>query len=269
VSKQINQIKRNPSYIYEEATHENAAEAESMAYELLLQRVNEYIASKGRLKNAENVIIKDIKQKGEALSMMRGTMYRVFVYVQKRDIEGVGNTTVINNGSGTSVSISDSPQTLVDVQSQTPISDDDAIEAQPSQIAQDAPQTAAKENPAADETAPVPAPTNVDNSPKEKVESPLSGWQKNAIESLLDCADVTAVRAKLNRLKAEYKVKRYGTADKCTSPDASWWAIFDNSGKLVTILGPATPQRINYKNMQYTALSEFKGMNALWFNLSK
>ena len=30
----------NPLYIYEEATHENAAEAESMAYELLLQRVN-------------------------------------------------------------------------------------------------------------------------------------------------------------------------------------------------------------------------------------
>lgn len=255
VSKQINNIKRNPLYIYEEATHENAAEAESMAYELLLQRVNEYIASKGKLKNAKNVLVKDIKQKGEVLSMMRGTMYRVFVYVLKSDIEGVTNTTVINSGSGTTVTVADGATSLVDVQQVNPL---------PQTTQSEVENKHAGRMPAIQSVV-----EDKDAGKRSAVQSPLTGWKQEAIETLLQCKDVAAVRARLNRMKAEYKVKRYGNADNCPAVSESWWAIFDGDGSLVTILGPETTQRIDYKTMQYSSLNNFKGMNALWFNLAK
>lgn len=255
VTKQINNIKRNPQYLYEEATHENAAEAESMAYELLFQRVNDYVASRGKLKNAKNVVVKDIKQKGEVLSMMRGTMYRVFVYVLKSDIEGVTNTTVINSGSGTTVTVADGATSLVDVQQVNPLPQT----TQPKVENKDAGKMPAVQSVAEDKDA----------GRMPAVQSPLTGWKQEAIERLLECKDVAAVRARLNRMKAEYKVKRYGSADNCPSVSESWWAIFDGNGNLVTILGPGTRERIDYKTMQYSSLDSFKGMNALWFNLAK
>ena len=120
VSKQINQIKRNTQYVYSEATMENESDAMEMAYELLIEQVQEYVASKKKLNSSENILIKDIKTKSESISMMRGTMHRVFVYVKKSDIEGVVNTTVINSDSGVTIKVSDSPATIVDIQQTTP-----------------------------------------------------------------------------------------------------------------------------------------------------
>lgn len=239
-SKQINQIKRSPLYLYAEATMESEEEAQSVAYELLLQQVQEYIASSKSLSAADNVLIKDVKTKGEELTMMRGEMHRVFVYVKKYDIEAVSNTVAVNNTTGTAVNV---PAQGVTTSTSTPLPTVKNT-AQPTQ-------------PAAQQSS------------GAKVESPLTGWQQMAMVSLLECPDMTAVRARLNRLKAEYKVKRYGTADNCPNANEAFWAIFDGNGKLVTILGPGTTQRIEYRNMQYSSLNAYKGMNALWFNFAK
>ncbi|MBO7100809.1 MAG: hypothetical protein J6V98_02155 [Bacteroidales bacterium] len=250
-SKQINQIKRSPLYLYAEATMESEEEAQSVAYELLLQQVQEYIASSQMLSAADNVLIKDVKTKGESLSMMRGEMHRVFVYVKKYDIEAVTNTVAVNNNTNTAVNLpaqgmtNTTQSTSMPTVTETPAPAPKASQTQPQQ----------QQQPAATTTG--------------KVESPLTGWQQMAMVSLLECPDMTSVRAKLNRLKAEYKIKRYGNADNCPSAADAYWAIFDSNGKLVTILGPGTTQRIDYKNMQYSSLSEYKGMNALWFNLAK
>lgn len=250
-SKQINQIKRSPLYLYAEATMESEEEAQSVAYELLLQQVQEYIASSQMLSAADNVLIKDVKTKGESLSMMRGEMHRVFVYVKKYDIEAVTNTVAVNNNTNTAVNLpaqgmtNTTQSTSMPTVTETPAPAPKASQTQPQQ----------QQQPAATTTS--------------KVESPLTGWQQMAMVSLLECPDMTSVRAKLNRLKAEYKIKRYGNADNCPSAADAYWAIFDSNGKLVTILGPGTTQRIDYKNMQYSSLSEYKGMNALWFNLAK
>ena len=247
-SKQINQIKRSPLYLYAEATMESEAEAQSVAYELLLQQVQEYIASSKSLSAADNVLIKDVKTKGESLSMMRGEMHRVFVYVKKYDIEAVSNTVAVNNNTNTAVNLPAQGPTTTTQSTPVPTVTETPAPAQPATQQQ-------QQQPATTTTG--------------KVESPLTGWQQMAMVSLLECPDMTSVRAKLNRLKAEYKIKRYGNADNCPSAADAYWAIFDGSGKLVTILGPGTSQRIDYKNMQYSSLSEYKGMNALWFNLAK
>lgn len=245
-SKQINQIKRSPLYLYAEATMESEEEAQSVAYELLLQQVQEYIASSKSLSAADNVLIKDVKTKGEELTMMRGEMHRVFVYVKKYDIEAVSNTVAVNNNTGTAVNVP--ANNAATASTATPL---------PTVTNTPAAQTTQAAQPAQQQPS------------GAKVESPLTGWQQMALVSLLECADMTAVRARLNRLKAEYKVKRYGTADNCPNANEAFWAIFDGNGKLVTILGPGTTQRIEYRNMQYSSLNAYKGMNALWFNFAK
>ena len=292
VTKQINQIKRNPLYLYSEATMESEEEARSVAYELLMQQMQEYISSKRSLSQAENVLIKDIKSNGESLSMRRGTMYRVFVYVKKNDIEGVENTTVINGSTGATITINDenAPSAPSKLKSENAASTNTGVNnptgvnigaTTPAQTeATPAPRQVAPEtNPSTDGLSVQSSHSSgqaVEDSPhtsvpkgNERVKPPLSGWKLQAVYSLMECTDVTAVRAQLNRLKSEYKVKRYGQADNCSSPEDAFWIIFDKDGRLVTILGTGKEQRVDYGTMTYSSLDAYRGMNALWFTLTK
>ena len=85
-TKQINSIKRNNQYIYAEATMATESEAYQVAEELLTVYINDYVEDKKKLSKAENIIIKDIASNCDKIHMMRGEMYRVFVYVTKSDI---------------------------------------------------------------------------------------------------------------------------------------------------------------------------------------
>ena len=306
VAKQINQIKRNSSYLYSEATMASEAEAQNVAYELLMEQVKEYISSKRNLSSADNVLLKDIKSKGQSMSMPRGEMHRVFVYVKKSDIEGVGNTTVINSESGVTVTIADNSSTEVGVKPGSPVNTDksqasvathsieypshsrveDSRAVSPSiAAAEKAERTLQKPtNPQVEENKATKPSTSTTRPAKQRASiqhstmdekmqpmasNPLTGWQKNAIETLLECTDITAMRANLNRMKAEYVIKRYGTVENCKNKDQVYWAVFGSDGKLVTILGPGSTQRFSFKSGQYSTLEEYGGYDALWFSLSK
>lgn len=260
-SKEINAIKRNPLYMYSEATMDSEAEAREVADELLMQQVREYIESKRKLNQADNVLIKDIKSKSESLSMMRGSMHRVFVYVKKSDIEGVNNTTVINTGSGTTITVTDSPASIVEVQAVPQSTPPPIIE----EVREERTSLPQADSQLVKEAIIDPS----DVAVPETVESPLKGWQQEAVNTLLECQDINAVKARLNRMKAEYKVKRHGTAANCPAPNEVFWAFFDAGGHLITILGPGTQGHIDYRTMQLSSTDAYKNMNALWFNLAK
>ena len=285
-SKEINNIKRNQMYLYSESTMATEAEARDVANELLMKQIEEYIATKRKLTNADNVLIKNISTKSESMTMMRGTMYRVFVYVKKSDIEGVNNTTVINAKSGTTISVNDKPSNSNNVPATTVSTENATIDIPESEIAvemepdevvdTDIPVVANTVQPTIEaektpvvETTPVPTPKEPVTQSADKAEPSLSGWKQDAINSLLKCADLASFRARLNRLKAEYKIKNYGTVDRCPSVANSFWAIFDEKGKLVTILGSGQTERIDYRTMTKSSLEAHKGMNALWFNFAK
>lgn len=97
-SKTINSIKRDNSYLYEEATAKNADEAYQSASGLLKRRIEEYVAEEKKLRTAENIIIKDMKSCTEQIQMQRGDMTRVFLYVKKKDIlPAEANVSVMHN----------------------------------------------------------------------------------------------------------------------------------------------------------------------------
>lgn len=254
-SKEINKIKRSTSYLYAEATMETEQDAYDVAYELLVQQINEYIASKRKLSKAPNVLVKDLKSKSDSLTMMRGEMHRVFIYVKKSDIEGVDN--FVN------LALDEEPQAVEEPIVEAPAEEEKVIAVNPpveEKVVAKLP--VVKEEVAAE--PPMPKPVAA-----EKVANPLPTWQQEAIGQLLESSDIAAFRAKLNRLKAEYKVKRFGTPDKCPSVANSFWAIFDAGGKLVTILGPGEGVRIDYRVMQHSSLDVYKGRTALWFTFAK
>lgn len=243
-SKQINMIKRNPAYLYAEATMETPDKALEVARELLMQQVQEYIGERLRFNQAKDVLVKNVNAKSESLSMMRGPMYRMFVYVQKIDIEAVDNVTAINTETSTSTVVIDQPVPPVAAPEETP--DEVYIE----DLYYDEPVIEIEVN-----------------HGESVTDTGLPIWKQQAIGDLLECADVTAVKAKLNRMKAEYKVKKYGTPNNCPNVNEAYWVFFNADGSVNTVVGNGT-ERINFRNMQYTTLDNYKGMNAIWFNFA-
>lgn len=287
VSKQINQIKRNPLYIYSEATMATEEEAREVACEMLLKQVKEYAESKKYLVTADNILIKDIKTKSESLMMRRGTMYRVFVYVSKIDIEPVNNVTNINSSTGTTISTNNvvtkvtnakptveqkqkEPETVKKKENVVSKKKKEDYFSKTKKV-----EPAVKSEPATVKSEPVVANEKKEINTTKEIETMnihsgnLPKWQQQAIESLLTCANVSEIINKLNRLKAEYKISGYGTADKCRSVASSYWIIFDSDGRLVTILGMGETERLDYSSEQTSSLEKYRGMNALWFNFAK
>lgn len=248
-SKQINMIKRNPAFLYAEATMETADEALEVARELLMQQVQEYIGEKIRFNQAKDVLVKNVNAKSESVSMMRGPMCRMFVYVKKSDIEAVDNATAINTETNTSKVVVDQPTPPVPAPVVEPEEDYEE------EYVEDY-----------DDTHVIVIYEESQN--KSVTDTGLPVWKQQAIEDLLECADVAAVKAKLNRMKAEYKVKKYGTPNNCPNINEAFWVFFNTDGSVNTVVGNGV-ERINFRNMQYTTLDNYKGMNALWFNFAK
>lgn len=272
ISKQINQIKRNPLYLYSEATMTTEDEAHKVACEMLLQQVKEYIASRKTLTGTDNILIKDIKTKSESLMMRRGAMYRVFVYVSKIDIEAVDNVTTINISTGTTTSTNKVVSKVTEVESSVESKQKEYKKAEKDEnvVPNRKVVSETKKEPTVvveDEKTQATHLTEVISANMQSTH--LSKWQQQAIEILLGCDDLFSIQSKLSRLKSEYKISRYGTPDKCRSVEKSYWIIFDDDGKLITILGEGKNERVDYSSMQTSSLEKYKGMNALWFNFAK
>ncbi|MCD7898468.1 MAG: ApaG domain-containing protein [Bacteroides sp.] len=119
----------------------------------------------------------------------------------------------------------------------------------------------------------VPEPSEIDEPSGEDVSDETLklnvAWQQAVIDELLATSSLTEVKAMLNRLKAEYKVKRYGNYNECNNPATCFWLIIDGNGSVQTVLGPGVDQRANFKTLQYDSLKNYSGSNAIWFTLSK
>lgn len=96
-SKKINKIKRNTQYLYAEATMKDSQEAYDVALELLNGYIDEYVKSKKKYEDSNNIIIKNVGSKLERIQMKRGQLTRIFLYVKKSDIIPADNSTIREN----------------------------------------------------------------------------------------------------------------------------------------------------------------------------
>ena len=92
--RKINTIKKSSSYIYAEATLDNEQDALDLAQELLYQRINEYIATKKKFKDAKEAVVINQNYASEQIKLPRGNMFRAFMYVKKSDVIPTENAVV-------------------------------------------------------------------------------------------------------------------------------------------------------------------------------
>lgn len=101
----------------------------------------------------------------------------------------------------------------------------------------------------------------------------LVEWQQEALDDMLKKSNLQEVINSLNRMKVDYKVKRFGTYNECKNIAECFWIILENDAdkSLVTILGSGTSNRFNFRTRQYDSLDNYfgKGKGAVWFEFSK
>ena len=69
----ITKVKRSPgTYVYAEATCRTEEEAKSIAEDVFLQNINEYVASQKKLRGANNIVVNNQKGLQQAVTMARG-----------------------------------------------------------------------------------------------------------------------------------------------------------------------------------------------------
>lgn len=229
--QEINAIKRNNSCIYAEATLPTEQEANELAQELLVKYIEDYL-KEDTLKGAyTNFVVKDIIGKREKLSMKRGEMVRVFLYVKKEDIIPAKNLMTLQKEEPKHANEKDSHKS----------SKMKAKEEK--KDAQSLPTT----------TKPIITPINQPSS--VIMELMKSSSAEDALETLA-------------RLKAEYKVKRYGSYGECKDISAVYWLILGEDNTLCAILDKGENKRIDFMTNTYTSLKAYSGKSAIWFTLS-
>ena len=261
VSKQINDIKRSKDYISAEATLDTQEQAYALAEELLSKQIEEYVSEEKNLRNAANVIVKDVAGKAERLQMSRGSMTRVFLYVKKSDVIAADNTRVLVQPKNAASAKTEKNTTVVNKETpkkETPVK---KVE-QTAKTTSDATVEPAKVEPIQKQSHFRPA---GEGDPSRRL---AKAWQQNVVDDLLACGNITEARAKMNRFRAELKVKRFGSPDNCRTPEKCFWIVFNDKEQIVTILGPGSDNRTNFRTLTADQLSNYSGLGAMWFTMA-
>lgn len=269
VGKQINNIKRDGLYFYAESTLETEEAARESAILMLANFINDHINDKG-LPHDKKITEQDLAN-AQSLKMKRGTMIRVFVYVKKGDFVPVEETA----RTSTEEELVSEVETIKgqktaekesEVLENTPVVLQETYHVKEEPIAASVVQEEAVEKEALSVVTEAASVESADGS----LRLPIA-WQQAAIDDLLTNTNLQGVMTLLNRMKAEYKVRRFGTYNECRNAAMSFWIICenDNSMNLITVLGPGANERVNFKTMKYDSLGNYSGKNAIWFELAK
>lgn len=92
----INTIKKSSAYVYAEATQKDKKDAFDMAQDILYQRINEYLAKEQKKEGSLTKFEYRKKNIIANLTVPRGDMFRVFLYIKKEDIFTSGKGDAIN-----------------------------------------------------------------------------------------------------------------------------------------------------------------------------
>ncbi len=237
ISKQINDIKRSSKYLSAEATLETESRAYELANELLSRQITEYIQEKGSLQKANTVVIKNVAGKAEKLQMKRGTMSRVFLYVEKKDIVAVDNIRVVDNKTQKTTDKETGEETIGSLASNVEVID--SIDTK-----------------------------SVSDDKDLYASVSYPNWQQEVIYTIMGSTSIKEAQYLLDRFRVGLKIKRYGAMENCKNPEKCYWAIFDENEHVITVLGPGNEERINFSTQEKDSLKNYSGKGAIWFTLS-
>lgn len=101
--KKINSIKKDRAYLYAEITTDNQQSALDLSEDMLNQEINKYISEQKKLRNSQNIVLRNRQEFMESISLPRGNMFRAFRFVKKSDIIAADKVEVMTNTPTASV----------------------------------------------------------------------------------------------------------------------------------------------------------------------
>ncbi|MCM1504363.1 MAG: hypothetical protein NC127_04115 [Muribaculum sp.] len=256
-SEEIVMMKLDKNYLSEESTNASEVKARDNADLLLISRITEYYKEHF----PDKTLSPDVLQNIQHMSMKRGDHTRVLSYISIAVLSGEAPATP---QTATAQTTTEKPAIKSEPEAKP------TEQATPKTVAEAKPVTPAKP---ATETKPA---TEANTAVAENVAPPpaqdpnmtLQQWQMDVINELIYAKDINEVNSLLNLFKSLGKVSKYGIVTNCPDRNATFWVIGNNGAGIKALLGPGSTSRRNYSTGSNSALEDFKGSPALWFEFS-
>lgn len=259
----ITKVKRSPgTYVYAEATCRTEEEAKSIAEDVFLQNINEYVASQKKLRGANNIVVNNQKGLQQTVTMPRGSnMHRVFMYVKKNDIIPADNSVVLSKEE---VAKTETPAPKANTKTEakvaaptadvtTPKADVAEVKAKSAQpkteVAQPKTEVAeAKAEPKAEPKAEVKAETKATStevaaSTLEKIIPEKPQAIPEAAKKMATFTNVKTAAVWLKDMKANGTVTEYNKYNAVADKEAYWLVIYDSHGDIAAVLTDGKQRR--------------------------
>lgn len=259
----ITKVKRSPgTYVYAEATCRTEEEAKSIAEDVFLQNINEYVASQKKLRGANNIVVNNQKGLQQTVTMPRGSnMHRVFMYVKKNDIIPADNSVVLSKED---VAKTETPAPKANTKTEakvaaptadvtTPKADVAEVKAKSAQpkteVAQPKTEVAeAKAEPKSEPKAEVKAETKattteVAASTLDKIIPEKPQAIPEAAKKMATFTNVKTAAVWLKDMKANGTVTEYNKYNAVADKEAYWLVIYDSHGDIAAVLTDGKQRR--------------------------
>lgn len=259
----ITKVKRSPgTYVYAEATCRTEEEAKSIAEDVFLQNINEYVASQKKLRGANNIVVNNQKGLQQTVTMPRGSnMHRVFMYVKKNDIIPADNSVVLSKEE---VAKTETPAPKANAKTEakvaaptadvtTPKADVAEVKAKSAQpkteVAQPKTEVAeAKAEPKSEPKAEVKAETKattteVAASTLDKIIPEKPQAIPEAAKKMATFTNVKTAAVWLKDMKANGTVTEYNKYNAVADKEAYWLVIYDSHGDIAAVLTDGKQRR--------------------------
>ena len=229
--KKINSIKKSDQYIYCEVTTDEQQKAIDLAEEGLDVEINRWVAQQKKFRDSPQYVARNTNSYWERITLPRGNMYRVFVYVKKSDILPADNARTGKN-----------PQTAK-VDNITFNSPGGSVEV--------------AKAPAKEPVKAAPTPTPTPPSRYDIVVNRLKGIEKK-----------DEVMTHVRQMKAEGLIRQYETYKKLADPSEYVLVVYNREGVVEALLSEGV-QRVNLRNGQPDSVENYKGRGALGIKINK
>lgn len=306
VRTKINEIKRNSRYIYGEATMDTLEEAMELAKDFLRSNIELWVSDYYDMADVQKITVENMMSECQELSLMRGKMYRAFVYVHKKGLHTVGKEGTEYTAPAAQQSAAQpakpvqqpvqsvqqqpaaqpqqparAEQAMVELTPATPVAS--AASAGSSAAAQQTTaqqQTAVQGSYVAGSTAGSTAPASSASSARSAVPASsyatevssgayvVRGTTRSAFEQeLLQQSRLDGVRQLLRR--SEYAAYESGMVERTTDRrmlEQAMLVIFRSDGTVAAVLSPKNPKRTNLRSGSTDSTVNYPGCGALWIS---
>lgn len=256
IKAQINKIKRSKSYLSAEATMKTEEDARAIALELLVGEINDWVESKGKKDEVQQIVLQDINSNTQQMDMKRGSQSRVFVYVKKKDI-------VLIYGEGQLVLNDEELQPLSAIASQGSNAAPETPTAPESQATQT---SATEERPATQEEQSVTQGEQSEPEEQPAEESAATQEEPAPLQQIQAAKTMTEMKPVFAKLKGEGKIT-YGAYKGGELKENCYLLFYDRTGSIKAVVRKSGSTMTDTQNGTEVSLASYSGMGAYWFVL--